>query len=98
MNQYEKLEPTIGREHKVTMHNRKEIEITGVKEVDSFDHEEFLLETNMGYIVVRGKQLQLKSLNVGDGIVQITGRIYELIYVDEEKEERAKGLFSKLFS
>lgn len=98
MKQIEKLEPTFTKDHKVTVHQRNEVEITGVKEVDSFDHEEFLLETNMGYIVVRGKELQLKNLNVADGIVQISGRIYELIYVDEEKEERAKGFFSKLFS
>lgn len=98
MNLYEKLDsPNVIREHKISVVNRKEIELTGVKEVDSFDNEEFLLETNMGFIIIRGKQLQLKNLNVEDGIVQISGRIYELIYVDEQQGERAKGLFSKLF-
>jgi len=77
--------------------NRKEIEIHGVKEVDSFDHEEFLLETSMGYLIVRGQQLQLKSLHVEEGIVQINGKIYEMLYIDEQTQERAKGLFSKLF-
>lgn len=97
MNYYEQPEsimPT--REHKVSINNRKEMEINGVKEVDSFDNEEFLLETNMGYLIVRGRNLQLQSLNVEEGIVQIKGRVYEMTYVDEQ-EERAKGLFSKLF-
>lgn len=84
-------------EHRLHLHNRSELEIHGVKEVDSFDQEEFLLETNMGYLVVRGENLQLQSLNVGDGIVHIHGKIYEFMYIDEQEEERAKGLFSKLF-
>nr|WP_239984623.1 sporulation protein YabP [Lentibacillus sediminis] len=78
------------------MNNRKNLEITGVKEVDSFDNEEFLLETTMGYLIVRGQNLQMKNLDVGQGVVTIKGKIYELSYVDEH-EEKAKGFFSKLF-
>lgn len=85
------------QEHEVKIKNRKTIEINGVKELDSFDSEEFLMETVMGYLIVRGQQLQLKNLNVEEGIVQINGKVYELTYVDEQHEEKAKGLFSKLF-
>ncbi len=85
------------QEHKVEINRRKEIEISGVKELDSFDNEEFLLETTMGYLVVRGQQLQLKNLNVEEGFVQITGKMYEMTYVDDHSGERAKGLFGKLF-
>lgn len=98
MNLYEKPEKVnVTNDHRVSIMNRKEIEIHGVKEVDSFDHEEFLLETSMGYLIVRGQQLQLKSLHVEEGIVQINGKIYEMLYIDEQTQERAKGLFSKLF-
>ena|SRR5690625_341244 len=98
MNYYERVENvTTSREHNVRINNRKEMEINGVKEIDSFDNEEFLLETNMGYLIVRGQNLQLKNLNVEEGIVQIKGKVYELVYVDEEHQEKAKGLFSKLF-
>ncbi|MEF2293248.1 sporulation protein YabP [Virgibacillus dokdonensis] len=78
------------------MNNRKNLEITGVKEVDSFDNEEFLLETVMGYLIIRGQNLQLKNLDVNDGSVVIKGKIYELSYIDEQ-QEKAKGFFSKLF-
>ena len=98
MNYYDRVENiTPQREHKVQIHNRKDLEINGVKEIDSFDNEEFLLQTNMGYLIIRGQNLQLKNLNVEEGIVQIHGRIYELTYVDEQQQERAKGLFSRLF-
>ncbi|MFC3040974.1 sporulation protein YabP [Virgibacillus xinjiangensis] len=83
-------------DHSVKLNHRKNLEITGVKEVDSFDNEEFLLETVMGYLIVRGQNLQLKNLDVGDGVVSIKGKIYELSYVDEQ-QEKAKGIFSKLF-
>ncbi|MFC2948836.1 sporulation protein YabP [Virgibacillus sediminis] len=99
MNNYYEPKENLNRthtDHSVKLNNRKNLEITGVKEVDSFDNEEFLLETVMGYLIVRGQNLQLKNLDVGDGVVSIKGRIYELSYVDEQ-QEKAKGIFSKLF-
>lgn len=98
MNYYPTKETTTGteQEHSVKMKDRKTLEISGVKEVDSFDNEEFLLETVMGYLIIRGQNLQMKNLDVGEGIVSIKGKIYEMSYVDEQKEN-AKGLFSKLF-
>lgn len=49
-------------EHQITMRGRKTLEITGVKHVESFDNEEFLLETNMGFLSIRGQHLQMKNL------------------------------------
>lgn len=97
MNYYERNEQIVQKEHNVRIDNRKEIEINGVKEIDSFDNEEFLLETTMGYLIIRGVNLQLMNLNVDEGIVQIKGKLYEFMYVDEQYEEKAKGLFSRLF-
>ncbi|MHA6252895.1 sporulation protein YabP [Oceanobacillus sp. CAU 1775] len=85
------------RDHKVELVNRKNLEITGVKEVDSFDNEEFLLETIQGYMIIRGEHLQLKSLDVNAGKVIIKGKIYELSYIDETQGEKTKGFFSKMF-
>ncbi|MCM3398001.1 sporulation protein YabP [Oceanobacillus profundus] len=99
MNYYDNKE-TVNRvqtEHMVKLNNRKNLEISGVKEVDSFDNEEFLLETTMGYLIIRGQNLQLKNLDVTEGVVTIKGKIYELSYVDEQQQEKAKGFFSKLF-
>lgn len=84
-------------DHHIRMNNRRILEISGVKEVDSFDNEEFLLQTVMGYLIVRGENLQMKNLDVEQGNVAIKGKIYELSYVDEQQGEKAKGFFSKLF-
>lgn len=85
------------QEHDVIMRGRKLLDITGVKQVESFDNEEFLLDTVMGALAIRGQNLQMKNLDVDKGIVSIKGRIYDIIYLDEQQTEKAKGLFSKLF-
>ena len=36
------------KEHSINLKDRKTLEMTGIKEVDSFDSEEFLLETVLG--------------------------------------------------
>src|SRR5690625_1393132 len=99
MNYYDRSEKitTTPKEHNIQINNRKEIEINGVKDIDSFDNEEFLIETVMGYLIIRGQNLQLKNLNVDEGLVQIKGKLYEMTYVDDQQTGRAKGLFSKLF-
>ncbi|WLR50914.1 sporulation protein YabP [Bacillus tianshenii] len=84
-------------QHDVMMKGRRTLEITGVKVVESFDEEEFLIETVMGFLTVRGQNLQMKNLDSEKGIVSIKGRIFEMIYLDEHQAEKAKGFFSKLF-
>ncbi|MDQ0216188.1 sporulation protein YabP [Oikeobacillus pervagus] len=85
------------QDHDVVMRGRKILDITGVKQVESFDNEEFLLETVMGFLAIRGQNLHMKNLDVDKGIVSIKGRIFDLVYLDEQHGEKAKGFFSKLF-
>lgn len=89
--------PSGVQDHDVILRGRKSLDITGVKQVESFDNEEFLLETVMGYLAIRGQNLQMKNLDVDKGIVSIKGRIFDLVYLDEHQGEKAKGFFSKLF-
>lgn len=84
-------------EHDIIMRGRRLLDITGVKQVESFDSEEFLLETVMGFLTIRGQNLQMKNLDVEKGIVSIKGKVYEMAYIDEYQSEKAKGFFSKLF-
>ncbi|TGA96532.1 sporulation protein YabP [Sporolactobacillus shoreae] len=83
--------------HDIVVKNRKTIEITGVKHVESFDHEEFLLETVMGFLAVKGSALKMQNLNVEQGMVAIEGKILEISYLDEPGGDSSKGFFGKLF-
>lgn len=86
------------KSHEIKMINRKKMEISGVVNVESFDNEEFLLETECGFMAIRGENLHMKNLNVENGLVSIEGLIIELVYVDHSTGgDKAKGLFSKLF-
>ncbi|BAB03793.1 sporulation protein YabP [Halalkalibacterium halodurans] len=85
------------KEHDVTMRNRKTLDITGVKQVESFDNEEFLLETEMGFLSIRGRNLHMKNLNVEEGLVSIEGKIFDMVYLEQGQGEKSKGFFGKLF-
>lgn len=85
------------QEHDVIMRGRRLLDITGVKQVESFDNEEFLLDTVMGFLAIKGQNLQMKNLDVDKGVVSIKGKIFDLVYLDDQQGDKAKGFFSKLF-
>ena len=61
----------------------KNLDITGVKQVESFDNEEFLLETVMGYLAIRGQNLSMKNLDVDKGLFRLKGGFMILFILDE---------------
>lgn len=83
--------------HEITLIDRENLQITGVKEVDSFDSEEFLLDTEYGYLNISGKNLHIKVLNLDQGTVVIEGLIENMNYLNDGPSEKTKGLFGKLF-
>lgn len=84
--------------HTITINERKNINISGVKKIDSFDNEEFLLETTMGYIIIKGETLEIIKLDTYQGNVAIKGKVNSLIYMENlNKKEKEDGIFSKLF-
>jgi sporulation protein YabP len=87
----------IVKRQEIKMLNRKLLEISGVRNVESFDSEEFLLETDLGYLTIRGSNLHIKNLSLEQGLVAIEGMVNELAYVDGSAQGKSKGLWGKLF-
>lgn len=85
--------------HEMVMVNRHTLDVSGVINVESFDSEEFLLNTECGYLAIRGRDLHIKTLNLEQGKVAIEGSLFDVGYLDEGNRpaEKAKGFFSKLF-
>lgn len=85
--------------HNITISERKNLIITGVKKIDSFDAEEFLMETSLGYIVVKGEELEIIKLDTYQGNISIKGRVNSLNYMETGNTKKTKedGLFNKLF-
>lgn len=84
--------------HRLIIHNRETIDVTGVLHVDSFDDEEVILETEQGLLAIRGEDLHIRQLNLEKGELAVEGLILELAYSDDKRlKDRGKGLFERLF-
>ena len=82
--------------HSVSINSRKNIVITGVKMIDSFDEHEFLVDTNMGYMTIKGNSLEIIKLDTIEGKVSIKGVIDSLDYKENSKSNE-NSFFNKLF-
>ena len=83
--------------HSINILERKNILVTGVKKIESFDDTEFLMDTVMGYLGIKGEELELLKLDTMQGNVSIKGLIKSFAYIDDVKKDKENGLISKLF-
>ena len=83
--------------HELRVNDRREIFLTGIKKIVSFDNEEFLMESNMGVILLKGSSLEILKLDTHDGNVKIKGKINSFTYLDSEAKQNNEGFFTKLF-
>ena len=73
--------------HRLSLNERRELTMTGVTEVVSFEESAVVLRTALGTLLVQGKDLQLKTLSLEGGQVAVEGEVCALIY----EEPRAGG-------
>lgn len=84
--------------HNVSIVDRNSINITGVNKIDNFDKEEFLLETVMGYINIKGSELEIVKLDTLEGNVTIKGKLNSLLYIENiKKKKKEESVISRLF-
>lgn len=83
--------------HELKLLDRREIALTGIKKITSFDSEEFLLESNMGIILIKGSNLEIMKLDTHDGNVKIKGKINSFSYLDNKEKGKEESIISKLF-
>ena len=84
--------------HGVSISERKNIAISGVKKIESFDNEEFFMETSLGFLVIKGEELEIIKLDTYQGNVSIKGKIDSLGYLDtNQKKTKEDSLLTKLF-
>ena len=80
--------------HKLTLNERKNLTMTGVTEVVSFDDSAVVLRTALGTLEIQGQQMQLKTLSIDGGQVAVDGHISSLYY----EEPRPTGSFWRRFA
>ncbi len=72
--------------HQLTLTQRESLTMTGVTEVVSFDDTSVVLNTQLGTLIVHGRDLHLKNLSPEGGQVSVEGTVSALIY--EETKSR----------
>lgn len=83
--------------HNITINERQSLLISGITKIDSFDNEEFLLETSAGPLGVKGKDLEIIKLDTYEGTIMIKGIIDGLTYLDSGKTKKENSMITRLF-
>ena len=78
--------------HKLSLNECRELTMTGVTEVVSFEDSAVVLRTALGTLIVQGRELQLKTLSLEGGQVAVDGEVSALVY-----EEPRAGGWRRLF-
>ena len=89
------MDENINTVQNVIIESRKKLNISGVKDVSSFDDETILLDTVFGKMTVKGEGLHIESFNTVTGDIVANGKIYAVVYMSDVKN--SGGFFSRLF-
>lgn len=86
------------RPHRMELHNRERGSITGILDVVSFDENQIILDTDLGLLTLKGKNLHVSRLTLEKGEVDIDGNIDSLTYSSNESFRKSgESLFGRLF-
>lgn len=88
------MEENIRSNNNIIIENRKKFNISGVKDVISFDEETIVLETVLGRLVLKGSGMHIQSYEAETGDLFGDGRINASVYTVDEKNN---GFFSRIF-
>lgn len=85
-------------QHRVSINQRRECSINGIKDVKSFDEKVIILETEQGILTIKGDELHVGRLTIEKGEIEITGRIDSFVYSEEKSLSKGSGsVISRLF-
>ncbi len=87
----------IASTQKISVTNRGQGLITGVKDVLAFDTEEVLLDTELGMLQIKGAELHVVRLMLEKGEVALEGRIDSFTYQEMRQEGRNEGFLARMF-
>lgn len=86
----------IKQNQNLILENRKNLSISGITDVDSFDEKAICLYTQLGELTIQGRELHIDSMSVETGDMTITGDIWAVVYGDKERKSPA-SLLGRLF-
>ena len=82
--------------HCLTLENRKNLVVSGVREVGGFDDKAVELLTDTARLSIRGENLNIKKLNLELGDLEVEGKISALTYTAKGGSGQGR-FFPRLF-
>lgn len=79
------------------LENRKELSLTGIENIVSFDENFVVLDGSDSTITVEGEGLQILKMDTDSGEISISGKINGLFYSDKNRGAKRIGGFFKGF-
>ena len=81
----------------LVLENREKLHITGVIDLESFNDESVVVDTELGLLVVRGIDLHINKLNIDNSELGIEGEIISCEYSDRDGSRNKGGFFARMF-
>lgn len=93
------MEEKISRSpHRLDLMNRGKGSVTGIQDVVAFDENQIVLDTDMGLLTIKGKDLHVSRLTLEKGEIDIEGQADSLVYSSSESfKKTGQSLLSRLF-
>ena len=88
------MEENLNVVQNVIIESRKRLNVSGVKDVSSFDDETILLDTVFGKMTIKGDGLHIESFNTSTGEIVANGKIHAVVYMSDAKT--SGGFLSRL--
>lgn len=86
------------RPHKLIIENRQSGTITGIQEVVSFDENQVVLDTDLGLLTIKGRDLHVSRLTLEKGEVDLDGQMDSMAYSSNEAFRKSgESIFARLF-
>lgn len=80
------------------LENREKLSVSGVVDVESFNDECVIVDTELGVLVVRGDDLHISKLNLDNAELIIEGDIISCEYNEREgSKSKGFGFLGKMF-
>ena len=86
------------RAQRLILENRERLSVSGVIDVDSFNENMIIVETELGVLSIKGEDLHMSKLSLDSSELNVEGDIISLEYSDADRlGSKGMGFFTRLF-
>ncbi|WP_211229925.1 sporulation protein YabP [Desulfovirgula thermocuniculi] len=77
--------------HRITLLDRKQLHLEGVRHVESFDEREIVLDTTLGALTLKGEGLHITRLDLEKGVLSAEGYFASLVFQEGKGRAGTRG-------